>query len=450
MRVPAMIGRYPVTGLVGTGAFSAVYRAIDDRLGCEVAIKLLGDHHSLDPDIRERFIAEARLLRRLNSPNVVRLYELAETDRHQPYHVLELLPGGNLSTHRRLMTGRGLAVTTSDVATVASAVTAALTALHAERIVHRDLTPSNLLLRRGSSSEPVAGGGIVAEGESLVLADLGLSKDLAVSSGLTAAGGTDGFAAPEQRATGTVDERTDVFAASALLLWLLLGHPPTDGDSDADELALAGWPGSLGAALAAGLAENPACRPESIVAWHQATTTALQPPAPPPVPPAAPAPAPVAGPIRRPDRIDDAAIAPPRALRARRWALVAAGGAAAVAGAAGYGVAVLIDDDADAPAVTATDLGGGMVSVERSEAGATAGFDGPAALVVGETATFTARVEGAAAWVWVGPGGRVVVDDAEEIAVTPTSSGRLAISLIAFTPTGVSVVADATFPVAEP
>ncbi len=191
MEVPPLIGRYPITGVIGTGAFSAVYRAIDERLGSEVAIKLLGDHHSLDPDIRERFIAEARLLRRVSSPHVVRLYELDETERHQPYLVLELVPGGNLSTHRRLMVGRGLTVTRADVSIVAAAVTDALTALHAERIVHRDLSPSNLLLRRGCDWSATSADGVIAPDEQLVLADLGLSKDLAASSGLTAAAGTE-------------------------------------------------------------------------------------------------------------------------------------------------------------------------------------------------------------------------------------------------------------------
>ena len=174
MEVPRLIGRYPVTGVIGTGAFSAVYRAIDERLGSEVAIKLLGDHHSLDPDIRERFIAEARLLRRVSNPHVVRLYELDETERHQPYLVLELVPGGNLSTHRRLMVGRGLNVTSADVLIVAAAVTDALTALHTERIVHRDLSPSNLLLRRGCDWSTTSTDGLIAPDEQLVLADLGL------------------------------------------------------------------------------------------------------------------------------------------------------------------------------------------------------------------------------------------------------------------------------------
>lgn len=423
MHVPSAIGRYPVIGLLGTGAFSAVYRAVDERLGSDVAIKLLGDHHSLDPDIRERFIAEARLLRRLNSLHVVRLYDLDETDRHQPFHVLEFVAGGNLLTHRRLMTSRGVAVTPVDASAVVAAVTEALTALHAERIIHRDLTPSNLLLRRGSSSELVAGGGLIADGEQLVLADLGLSKDLAVSSGLTAAGGTDGFAAPEQRETGPVDERTDVFAASALLTWFLLGRPP--GDNDASELGAAGWPSSLAAALGAGLAVNPARRPGSILAWRDAAVEAL----------GAPAPA-------TPQRVDDTMVSE---RRPRRWPLLAAGLTALVGGGVGYGVAVLVDDDNGAASATITELGDGRIRVERTAEGVVAALEGPAQLVVGETATITAHVEGATAWVWVGQG--ELVADERPLAITPTRPGQLAISLVVASPSGEAVVVDAEFTV---
>lgn len=428
MNVPPAIGRYPVIGLLGTGAFSAVYRAIDERLGTDVAIKLLGDHHSLDPEIRERFIAEARLLRRVNSPHVVRLYDLDETDRHQPFHVLEFVAGGNLWTQRKLMTSRGRSVTALNVVAVVTAVTDALTALHDERIVHRDLTPSNLLLRRGSDAVP-ADDGLLADGEQLVLADLGLSKDLSAASGLTAAGGTDGFAAPEQRETGTVDERTDVYAASALVTWLLLGHPPRD--SDASELGVAGWPDSLAGALAAGLAQNPARRPASILEWRDAALGALAPPAPALRPPA-------------PQTMEGAALAAPRS---RRW-LLTAGATAVVGGGVGYTAASIVDgDDGDGAVATVSDIGNGRVRIERSSSGTTAAMEGPAQLVVGVTATINARVSDGAPWAWIGQG--KLVPNAPVLAITPTTSGVLAIALVAASPDGRAVVVDGAFDVID-
>ena len=431
--MPPAIGRYPVIGLLGTGAFSAVYRAIDERLGTDVAIKLLGDHHSLDPDIRERFIAEARLLRRVNSPHVVRLYDLDETDRHQPFHVLEFVAGGNLWTHRKLMTSRGRSVTPSNVVAVVAAVTDALTALHDQRIVHRDLTPSNLLLRRGSDAVP-AGDGLLADGEQLVLADLGLSKDLSAASGLTAASGTDGFAAPEQRETGTVDERTDVYAASALVTWLLLGHPPRNNDSS--ELGAAGWPDSLVGALAIGLAPNPAQRPASILEWRDAALGALEPPAPAPKPPAPKPPA--------PQTVEGPALAAPRS---RRW-LLTAGATAVVGGGVGYTAASIVDgDEGDGAVATVSDIGNGRVRIERSSSGTTAAMEGPAQLVVGVTATITARVSGGAPWAWIGQG--KLVPNAPVLAITPTTSGVLAIALVAASSNGGAVVVDGAFDVID-
>ena len=112
--------------------------------------------------------------------------------------------------------------------------------------MHRDLAPKNLLVRRcPTEGETTLGGpGLFVPGDQLVLADLGISKDLAESSGLTAAAGTVGFAAPEQRAVGIVDERVDVYAASAVVAWLITGERPTD--AVAADVAAAGFDPRLG------------------------------------------------------------------------------------------------------------------------------------------------------------------------------------------------------------
>ena len=416
MQLPERIGRYEVGRLIGTGAFSAVYQATDPRIGCEVAIKLLADHHSLDPDIRERFIAEARLLRRVNNPRVVRLYDLDETERLQPFLVMELVAGGNLAAVRAEAEGSSVAVGPADVMTVADEVTAALTALHEQRIVHRDLSPRNLLVRRGADTATPPRDRLIHPGDTIVLADLGLSKDLAASSGLTAAAGTDGFAAPEQRSAGVVDERADVYAASALLTWLALGR--SDVDEPATAIRSAGWPEAFGAVLARGRSVDPAARPATIAAWHAAVRAALDPP------PPAPA---------------------WQRSSARRWVAIAA--AALLAGsAAGYGIAELAGSD-DPPATTVIQGDDGSLRAEHADGELVAAFGGPATLTVGERATFTADVAGAVSWLWLGAGGQVVPDE-PRLAITPTSAGQLDLALVAIAADGTSVTASATLTVA--
>lgn len=405
MTDPAPIGRFRVLGLLGTGAFSAVYHAVDDRVGSDVAIKLLADHHSLDPDIRERFIAEARLLRRLTSPHVVRLYELDETDRRQPFHVLEYVGGGNLAAHRRAMLAAGRSVTDADVSLVADDLATALAVLHAERVVHRDLAPKNLLVRR-SAAPDAAGDGIFDDGDQIVLADLGISKDLGESSGLTAAAGTTGFAAPEQRSVGVVDERVDVFAASAVLVWLITGERPTEDVADA--VTAAGFSRRLGTVLARGLSTDPAERPSTIAAWHGAISGALGPTTPPAT----------------------TTVSPPRQGRRSRTTLVVALAALVLGGAIGAGSIWWLGpggDPTDGSTVVSDD---GSLRAEATVGDVTAAFEGPAELIVGERATFTATVEGTSEWTWYGVGGQQVAGR-EAINITPSSAGTLTLRLVA-------------------
>jgi eukaryotic-like serine/threonine-protein kinase len=92
--MPSQIDRYDVKELLGSGSFAAVYRAYDPALDADVAIKVLADHHSAVHDVRERFIREARLLRRLASDRLVTVHDIGEW-RGQPYLVMEAVAGGS-------------------------------------------------------------------------------------------------------------------------------------------------------------------------------------------------------------------------------------------------------------------------------------------------------------------------------------------------------------------
>lgn len=207
------IGRYHVKRVLGSGAFATVWLGYDPGLEVPVAIKVLADNWSNNADVRERFLAEARTLRRIDDPRVVRVFDIGvlnEATNAQPYFVMDYLPGGtvaevmgNLSIPEALAYG------------VAAA--GAVQVLHDADVIHRDVKPSNLLL--DSRIVPAR----------LVIADLGSAKRLAEASGVTVTTGTPAYMAPEQaHQTNGFDGRADVYAVAAVTYHLLSGHTPFD------------------------------------------------------------------------------------------------------------------------------------------------------------------------------------------------------------------------------
>ncbi|MCM3660730.1 protein kinase [Georgenia satyanarayanai] len=140
------IGRYRLEGVIGVGSFVTVHRAIDERLEDVVVLKVLAENHSLNPEVRERFIAEGRSLRRVSSPHVVAVHDIGETDRQQPYLVLEHADRGTLAGRVAELRGHGWTAGRQDVLAVARSLAAAVGAVHAGGLVHRDLSPGNILL----------------------------------------------------------------------------------------------------------------------------------------------------------------------------------------------------------------------------------------------------------------------------------------------------------------
>ena len=196
------IGPYLITESIGAGSFASVHRAVDERLDDTVAIKILAENHSMNPEIRERFIAEGRALRRVGGHGVPAVYDIGESDRQQPYLVLEHADRGSLRERVETLRARGWIARPHDLLALARPLAAGVAEVHRARLVHRDLSPGNLLLASHATpaDEPPLGSHLVRDDERLLLADLGMCKDLAVNSGLTVAGGTSGFRPPEQDA----------------------------------------------------------------------------------------------------------------------------------------------------------------------------------------------------------------------------------------------------------
>ncbi|MEV0850423.1 protein kinase [Streptomyces sp. NPDC049954] len=219
MPSPQQIGRYRVLRRLGSGAFAVVWLAHDDRLDAPVAVKVLADNWAYRMDIRERFLSEARLLRRAGSGGVVQVFDVGELPDERPYFVMEYADLGSvedLLTAGPLPQAEALRLTTGAARGVAS--------LHEAGIVHRDIKPSNVLLKGLAGPS----GGTDASGERVLVADLGLAKNLAQATGLTVVAGSAGYMAPEQSdpPVDGIDVRADVYGLGALLYHLMTGSVP--------------------------------------------------------------------------------------------------------------------------------------------------------------------------------------------------------------------------------
>ncbi|MCL7458492.1 serine/threonine protein kinase [Micromonospora sp. MSM11] len=205
MTSPERIGPYRIERLLGAGSFATVWLAHDPVLDSLVAIKVLAENWHHDLRVRERFLDEARLLRRLDDERLIRVHAAGELPDGRPYSVMAWADGGSL--HERLATGPMPPPVALDLL---AEIAAGVAVLHRHGVVHRDLTPGNVLFRSGP------------DGERVLIADLGLAKALAAASGLTARAGTPGYMAPEQDDPfAVVDTRADVYGLGRLGLRLL-------------------------------------------------------------------------------------------------------------------------------------------------------------------------------------------------------------------------------------
>lgn len=293
--IPRLLGRYRVGELLGAGAFATVHRAHDEQLDAPVAVKLLAHNHAADPDMRMRFVGEGQVLRRIDSAHVVRVHDLAEAEDGRPFLVLELCDSGTLRSRVEEARAAGWRPTDGDVVALSAPLAAAITAISDANAVHRDLTPANILLTstpQGSTARVAAG--LIGSDERVVVTDLGFCKDLARSTGVTATGGTDGFQPPEQRQVGgTVDTRSDIWSAAAVVCWAVTGELVESPGAAVAAMTASGISPDVAAAVGEGLHANPDRRPATAAAWHTGILEAA--PGVPPARPAIPSPSPSPG-----------------------------------------------------------------------------------------------------------------------------------------------------------
>lgn len=217
-----MIGPYRLERVLGTGSFATVWLAHDDVLERNVAVKILADNWSRDPEVRRRFLSEARVLLTVESPRIVRGFHLGEAATGQPYLVMAWADRGTLGDridHRRR---EGRTFDANEVVGIAIEVADALTDVHGSGHLHRDVKPTNVLIRSSSTRRSIPG---LAADETIVLGDFGLARGLDLSA-LTLVAGSPGYVAPEQAAGLTqLDRRADLYSLGRIALELLTGDP---------------------------------------------------------------------------------------------------------------------------------------------------------------------------------------------------------------------------------
>ena len=206
--------RYELEQLVGEGGMSSVYRAHDTVLERRVAIKVLHEHYSSDPEYVERFRREARAIARLAHPNVVTVIDRGEWDDRQ-FIVFEHVAGENLKTAIE----RVGAMPVRRALVLGIQIARALAYAHELEIVHRDVKPHNVLLDPAGTAK---------------VTDFGIARTLDVDEALTQTGtvlGTGQYLSPEQANGGRGDERSDQYSLGVVMFELLTGEVPYSGGS---------------------------------------------------------------------------------------------------------------------------------------------------------------------------------------------------------------------------
>ena len=207
-----LIPGYELHREIGAGGMARVYLATQISLDRKVALKVMAPMLVADPAFSKRFLREARMLANLTHPNIVAVYEVnagESSDLH--YFAMQHLESGDFSS--RIRAG----LNEVELVRVLVAIAKALSFAHSRGVVHRDVTPGNILF--DSANNPV-------------LTDFGIARSQHSGSRITQTGvsiGTSSYMSPEQARGGEVDARSDLYCLGALTFEALTGHPPYQG-----------------------------------------------------------------------------------------------------------------------------------------------------------------------------------------------------------------------------
>lgn len=258
-----------------------VVQAWDDDLHSPVAIKILHPEFVHDgSNIQQRFLDEARLLRRIKSPNVVTIHDIGRLGDGRPYFVMDFADRGTLADRF----GQKPVSTSLDARSLAALVDAVadgLSAIHEAGVVHRDIKPANILFQTtrraapdpdettmGDADETLAA--LIAPHERILVGDLGIAKDLLrAGPAATMMAGTAFYRSPEQsEASAEITPAADVYSATALVWQLITGQRPPQPNAVIDNLSM--LPPAWREVMEIGMALDPNARFSSIQNWRAA------------------------------------------------------------------------------------------------------------------------------------------------------------------------------------
>lgn len=262
-------GRYALRSVLGTGGMATVWRAADQVLGREVAVKVLSPQFAADPDFLARFEREARHAAALSHSGLVTVFD-SGMDGAEPFIVMELVAGRTL---RQVLDEQGM-LPAGQAVGIAAAVGEALAVAHAAGLVHRDIKPGNIMLAADGQVKLLDLGIARAEGRTRTMAVLG----------------TAAYLAPEQASGEPAGPAADLYSLGCVLFEMLTGAPPFSADT---AVALAyrqvhddpglpsarrpGLPPRLDQITSRLLAKDPAARPASAAAARAALLATLGP-----------------------------------------------------------------------------------------------------------------------------------------------------------------------------
>ncbi|GAB4224971.1 MAG: hypothetical protein Tsb0032_30500 [Kiloniellaceae bacterium] len=279
MALPSYVGRYEVRDEIATGGFAVVVRAWDEELESPVALKILREEFARSEEMKLRFLEEARLLRRIRSPNIVTVHDLGRLNDGRPYFVMDFANRGTLAPRLQNRAKEDLGDPQA-VMQLIDALANGLSAIHEAGVVHRDIKPANILfqqVRRGTYDATAGPGGeaaaqaaLVEEDERILVGDLGIAKDLVKNdASATLIGGTPHYQAPEQDEEGAeITPAADIYASTALLWHVLTGEKPPQAHHVAGCLDLV--PPVWHDVMLRGMALDPRDRFADVESWRSA------------------------------------------------------------------------------------------------------------------------------------------------------------------------------------